>query len=92
MLKGSKLVCELELPKPPGNAQVDLDSLVVEYTPSQGGPKVDFAQVKDLNACKADSFYLSGNRIILCPDACARVQRDELAKLRVLFDCQIPPG
>jgi hypothetical protein len=81
------------MPKPPMNQEIDPDTLVVEYTPSHmGGVPIDFGQVAGPNDCRPDAFYLAGDRIILCPDACATVQKDDKAKLRVLFDCQLPPA
>jgi len=92
VVQGSKVACEMEMPKPPMGQEIDPDTLVVEYTPSKGGMPLDFAQVLSANDCMPNTFYRAGDRIILCPDACAKVQMDDMAKLRVLFDCQAPPG
>ena len=46
-----------------------------------------FVQVPDTASCTATSFVLGETRIDLCPDACAAVQEDSKAEVRVLYGC-----
>jgi hypothetical protein len=57
----------------------------VEYTPmGQGAPQV-FVQVPNPAACVANGFYIAGNEVVLCPQACALLQTDKAAKIEVKF-------
>jgi len=48
-----------------------------------------FSQVPSLAECNATSFYIEGDLIILCPEACDTVQQDEEAKINILFGCEL---
>ena len=51
------------------------------------GAPVTFKQVLNLGACGPNSFYINGDRIYMCPETCAAVQKDDKAKVEVSFDC-----
>ena len=44
-------------------------------------------QVTERSKCGADAFVIEGGAISLCSEACARVNRDALATLDVVFSC-----
>jgi hypothetical protein len=87
-IAGATLVCEFAVPDPPAGETIDLDSVVVEYTPGDGSPKQTLTQVGSAAACAPGSFYIEAGTIMLCPEACTGVQDDPKAKLLVLFDCE----
>lgn len=87
VIAGTKVACDFPLPMPPPGQKVDLDSVTVDYTPMGMGTPTSFKQVSTLGACVPNAFYISGDRIYMCPETCADVQKDTKAKVEVLFDC-----
>ncbi|MCA9631167.1 MAG: hypothetical protein KC766_26070 [Myxococcales bacterium] len=87
VIAGSKVACEFDIPEPPEGETIDLETVVVSYTPGTGGTEQRYKQVPDAASCAADSFYIENNRIFLCPDTCAVVQNDDAAKVGILFGC-----
>jgi hypothetical protein len=87
VIEGAQVACEFPLPKPPDGQMLDLDTVVVEYTAGGMGAPANFKQVKTPAECTADSFYIESEIIKLCPDSCAVVQKDDKAKLAILFGC-----
>lgn len=88
IVEGALVACEFAIPEPPPGETIDLDTVVLEYTPGGGGAPVNMAQVADLAACVPSAFYIEGDLIKLCPDACAVVQADDAASVNVLFGCE----
>jgi hypothetical protein len=89
-ITGAALACEFEIPAPPPGKTLDLSTVVPHFTPSGGGPAVDFRQVKDLASCARNGkeFYIADGKIELCPDTCAFVQSDSGgAQLDILYGC-----
>jgi len=93
VIKGAKVACEFEIPEPPMGENLDYASIKVEYTPmGQGDPQV-FNQVLGPDQCGPGKFYVDIDTVILCPEACAAVQKDKDAKILVKFSCDpIDPG
>lgn len=93
IIEGSAVACEFTIPEPPSGEELDLDSVRVRYDPGAGDP-VLFERVDGPDACTDDGFYLdeAAGTIVLCPGACALVQGDEDAQIRVVFDCTNTPG
>lgn len=87
VIAGSKVACEFDIPDPPEGETIDLETVVVSYTPGTGGAEQRYKQVPDAASCTADSFYIEGDRIFLCPDTCTLVQADDAAKVGILFGC-----
>ncbi|MCB9586354.1 MAG: hypothetical protein H6718_13205 [Polyangiaceae bacterium] len=87
----SKVSCEFAIPAAPEGEAIDLDSIVVGYTPGGGGAEQRYTQVSGADACTSDAFYIEDDHILLCPDACSMVQADDAAKINVLFDCSGTP-
>jgi hypothetical protein len=84
------VACEFEVPLPPMGQMVDLNTVLVDYYPSNGGQMTTFSQVPDASACTPTSFYIANNKIVLCPQTCTAVKADTQAKVKVLFDCTAP--
>ena len=96
--EGTKLACEILVPDPPDPMKyvIDYDTMRVDYTPSApiGAPDIPFHLVMAAGLCAPDAFYLTADkgRLVLCPDACAKVQADNAAKMQVLYGCNLIGG
>lgn len=85
VIDNSILACDYAMPANPAGGTIDPDTAVVRYT--SGAVATDFERVGDLAACSANKFYIEGERIKLCPDACLDVQTDPAAQVKILFGC-----
>jgi hypothetical protein len=47
-----------------------------------------FMKVDDPAMCTPTGFYLEGDKVKLCPDACNAIQGDSEATLAVDFTCE----
>ena len=88
VIEGAKVECEFPVPDPPAGETLDLATVVVQYTPGDGGAAQGFKQVAGPAACQPASFYIEEGLIKLCPDACTTVQADGTAQLEILFGCE----
>jgi hypothetical protein len=91
VIAGSKVACDFAIPAPPVGQTVDLNTVEVQYTPAGMGAPTNLKKVADLASCAPDSFYLDvvTKQVYLCPDTCNVVQKDEAAKIDVLFACDV---
>ena len=87
VIAGSKVACDFPMPMPPPGQKVDLDSVLVEYTPNSMGAPQTIKQVPNAAACAPSAFYIEKDRVNLCPATCTTVQADANAKVEVVFDC-----
>jgi hypothetical protein len=90
VIGGAQVPCQFKVPDPPSGATVNLDTVVVAYTPSGGGAPQGFTQVANEAACTSSQFYIDGDQIHLCPATCTAVKADAMAKLDITFDCNVP--
>lgn len=91
VISGAKLSCEVEIPKPPDGHSLDLETVQIEFTPSNGDPKQTFVQVKSPEECSAMAFYVEGDVIRLCDETCVFARRDNTARLDLLYGCSVTP-
>lgn len=91
VIAGSKVSCDFAIPDPPMGQTVDLNTVEVQYTVGGMGAGSKLKKVADAASCAPDSFYLDAatKRVYLCPDTCTVVQKDDAAKIDVLFACEI---
>lgn len=91
VIAGSKVACDFPVPPPPMGQMVDLNTVEVQYTPAGMGAATNLKKVADLASCAADSFYLDvvAKQVYLCPETCTVVQKDDAAKIDVLFACDV---
>ncbi len=91
VIAGSKVACDFPIPDPPMGQTVDLKTVEVQYTPAGMGAGTKLKKVADLASCEANAFYLdeATKRVYLCPDTCGVVQKDDKAKIDVLFACEV---
>ncbi|HWO14162.1 MAG TPA: hypothetical protein VNN80_31875, partial [Polyangiaceae bacterium] len=81
--------CDFAIPpKPPGRGEIDLENVAIEYGSSAGGAVVHFGQAPTPATCQPDAFYIDGDRVHLCPEACSAISNDPTAKVSVLFTCE----
>jgi hypothetical protein len=90
VVKGAQVACEFLVPTVPAPQTVNLATVLLDYTPSAGGPPQTFGQVANAAACAPSSFYIEAGKIVLCPDTCTAVKGDVMAKVKVFFDCEVP--
>ncbi len=102
VIQGAKIQCDFPMPAPPAGKELDPKTIQIQYTPSQGGSPEKFQQVKDATECKPGAFYIEpgvdggadagdggGNdRLVLCADACKKVQGDDSANIEILALCK----
>jgi hypothetical protein len=86
VVRGARVECAFSIPTPPPGKFVDYASVVVQYTPGDGGAVEDIARVPQAE-CDERSFYFDDAEIKLCPAACERVRADETANVSVVFGC-----
>ena len=83
----AKLQCDFDIPTPPMDKILDMDSILVEYTPDGQIDPIVFKKVPSPDQCNATSFYVENGKVILCPQACTSIQGAG-AKLEVNFTCE----
>lgn len=87
----TRVACELTVPPPPMGEKLDPDRVNVTYTPGTGGMSEPFLR-DDSKPCEAGAngwqYSTDKTKIILCGDACKKVQADLGAKVNVEFGCE----
>ena len=85
----SDIACDFPLPAPPAGRTLDLDqvSISIEHELT-GTPATVLGQARVESDCQADAFYIDGQTIRLCPEACTVVRGEEGARVDVLFGCE----
>ncbi|WP_441288612.1 hypothetical protein ACSRUE_42875 [Sorangium sp. KYC3313] len=93
VISGAKLSCEVDVPTAPDGHSIDLKTVQIEFSPSDGGPKKTFSQVKSLEECAGatSSFYIEEGQIKLCEDTCAMAAQDNTAGMELLYGCSVTP-
>jgi cysteine-rich repeat protein len=88
VIGSAKLACEYDVPEAPEDKVLDKDSVSVTFTPMGMGMPIEFDKVDGPGDCDADSFYLAGDKVILCPEACDSIQGNDGASIAVEFSCE----
>ena len=88
VVSSAKVACNFNIPPPPMGKILDPESIEVDYTPMGQMNAQTLKQVAGPAECTPDSFYVQGDQVILCPEACMIVQADKGAKLEVNFTCE----
>jgi hypothetical protein len=92
VISGAKLSCSFDVPEAPPGQTIDLATVQVEFTPSNGGSKLTFSQVPNAQACMANSFYIEDRKIILCDDTCTVARSDNAAAVNIFYGCNVRPN
>ncbi len=87
VIEGSSVACEFPVPVPPDEQELDLSSIEIFYTPMGMGDAVPFEQVPGPEECGPDKFYILGDTVFLCPEACDLVQGDFDAQIDLEYQC-----
>ncbi|MBL9106430.1 MAG: hypothetical protein JNL82_36240 [Myxococcales bacterium] len=85
VIDSAKLTCEFDIPEAPPGKVLDKESVTVNFT---GMNPNEFMKVDGPGSCNADSFYIEGEKVILCPAACDSIQGDKDATVSVEFTCE----
>ena len=88
MIADAKISCEFAIPPPPEGKLVDEASIEVTVLPLGGIDPIVLAQVSDPILCDAKSFFVLGDQVILCPEACAAAQDNPTGEITVEFNCE----
>ncbi len=83
--------CTFAPPTAPEGETIDLNRVVVTYTPGGVGDANSLDRVADEASCADDSWYVSEEgEISLCPTTCSVVEADEAAAVEILTGCEGP--
>jgi hypothetical protein len=86
----TRVACELTIPPPPSGETFDKNKVNVNWTPSAGGTPNPILK-DDAKPCEGGAngwqYSPDGTKVLLCGDACAKVQADSGAKVNVEFGC-----
>jgi len=88
VVEGLALPCSYEPGEPPQGQILDLNRVVVVYTPGGGASPVSLVRVDDASGCVPDGFYVEDELVTLCPDTCDIVSADEEGEIRVHAACE----
>lgn len=77
--------CDFAIPPAPNGGSIDLNSMLVQYTPGNGPVQV-FSRTPQAS-CAANKYFVDASAVHLCPQTCSAVQADPKAKIDVLFQC-----
>lgn len=88
VIEGLALPCSYEPGQPPEGQILDLDRVVIVYTPGGGADPQSLVRVDDESQCVPDGFYVENDLVVLCPDACDMVSADEEGGIRVHAACE----
>jgi hypothetical protein len=84
--------CQYGIPAPPAGKTFDKKKLNVSYT-NGANAKEDFFSVGTPGECsdQTGSWYYDDNnnptKVVICPQACGRIQADDRATMQIIFDC-----
>lgn len=86
------VACEYVIPPPPAGQRFDRNKLNVAYTNGTGA-REDFIGVDAAAQCTDQVgawFYdnlANPTRVVVCPQACTRIQADDKATMQIIFGC-----
>jgi len=90
VVEGSTIPCRYS-PAPVGGTPVDLERVIVAYTPG-GGSATNLVRVASVDACDTGDYYVDTDAIQLCPDMCTTAESDPAAEITVLVGCEASCG
>lgn len=86
----TRVACELGIPTPPSGEKIDYSKVNVTYSSSTGGTS-ETVSFDDKLPCDSGAngwqYNADKTKILLCGDACKKVQADLTAKVTVEFGC-----
>jgi hypothetical protein len=90
VILGARVACEFGIPEPPEGETLDLETVQVRYL-SDGQEVEVFNPAPSLADCSEteNQFYIEDDTIKLCPSACALVQADDKAEIKILYGCEL---
>lgn len=90
-MQSTPIACEFPIPDPMMGMMgtIDPNTIEVDYFVGGVGPAEALHQVTGPDKCEPDAFYIADAVVHLCPEACALVQADAMAKLDVRYGCDV---
>ncbi len=85
----SNLPCDAAVPSAPGSRSLDLTGVQVLLSSPQWGEARALVEAANAGSCRSGSFYLAGDRIWLCPEACREARDVEGAEWAVTIPCTV---
>jgi hypothetical protein len=89
VVETTPIACEFSIPEPPAGETIDPNTIEIDYSTGGMGAAQPFHQVTGADACEPDAFYIEGNTVRLCPEACDLVQADAMAHLEIRYGCDV---
>jgi len=90
VVEGSKVACDIAMPKPPDGKSINPYQVSVEIVPSSGSPQ-NIPHLDGSAQCASGGWYYDNDttptRLILCPSTCTWAQELTGAKLSVGLGC-----
>lgn len=96
-IRGQTIGCTYLIPDPPAGQTLDYTQVNIQFT-SGGSAPVNFFQVADASACalKNDAWYYDNpntpHQILLCPEACKRVEAAAIGGIDMVLGCETITG
>lgn len=87
VVESIKAECTFEIPQAPAEQTIDRRTISLRYANSRDGETLQLDQVGDSSECTEHSFYITDDKLELCPQSCELVQNDSAAELEVLYGC-----
>jgi len=86
----STVACELAIPKPADNTEIDLGRVNVKVSPPTGTPQdiLQDSSVACADGANGWQYDASKTKILLCGDACTAARGDTGTKVTVEFGCE----
>ncbi len=91
-IRGAALPCIYTLPTS-ANGRPDPNKVNVDYEAGSGAASVGLVRVADKNACTGspNSWYYDNpsnpTSVVLCPDTCAQIGKDQKARVSIALGC-----
>jgi len=87
VVESIKAECTFVIPPAPVEQVIDRSSIRLRYSGARQLEPTELEQVASQDECSDHAFYIQGERLELCAQACALVQGDLDAEVEVLYGC-----
>lgn len=88
VVQKTELACELPFPTAPDGQTIDPNTIQLVYEDG-ASQSTTFVQVAGPGDCKPNAFYVEGQTLRLCPEACEFVNTDAMGSMDVQYGCDV---